>query len=110
MSYLQSWIPCYFIPKQRHNREGLHFHAGGPSALFKGAVCVGAGRGGGGHWRGLGGWMDCEGRGDGQMHVNIGNGLTFHGLPVQCKDSFISCAFMHSPPKVRVFASISFVQ
>lgn len=81
VSYLQSWIPCYFIPKQRHNREGLLFHAGGPSALFKGAVCAGAG---------VGGYARGVGLGARQMHANLGNGLTFQGLlslATPCKDS-----------------------
>lgn len=91
VSYLQSWIPCYFIPEQRHNREGLLFHAGGPSVLFKGAVYAG---------EGLRGTQreevdeedeeDEEGGGHRQMHANLGNGVTFQrllSLATPCKDS-----------------------
>ena len=45
VSYLQSWIPCYFIPEQRHNREGLLFHTGGLCGLVQGR-CERQGRGG----------------------------------------------------------------
>lgn len=54
VSYLQSWIPCYFIPEQRHNREGLLFHAGGLFGLVQGRCeCrgrVGSLCGAGGRW------------------------------------------------------------
>lgn len=58
VSYLQSWIPCYFIPEQRHNREGLLFHAGGLFGLVQGRCeCrgrVGSLCGAGGRWSWLG--------------------------------------------------------